>query len=77
LYALYVYLWAYPMRCCYYKPFKFESMEAVLSREDALQLHCVLEEANRSYLKESQLNQKASFNILRVLSAYRLVCPDA
>ena len=52
-------------------------MDPVLSRENAKELEHILEDASRSYAKEVQLNDKASFNILRVLSSFRLLYPEA
>ena len=52
-------------------------MDLVLSNEDGDCLEDILEEANRGFSKEVHVNENATFNILRVLSAFRLLYPDA
>lgn len=47
--------------------------EPILSRSDINSLYQIVDEANKAYLKESRLNDKPAFNILRVLAALRLL----
>lgn len=48
-----------------------------LPSEEVTKLNAVIEQANKSFLKESRLSSNLSFNILRILSAFRLIYPDS
>ena len=51
-------------------------MSSELEQSDVQILNRIVEHANSQHLRESRVNQKSSFNILRMLSSFKQLTPE-